>query len=80
MSLIWGINPSLVSDDIPKKQLSPDPTATINSILAEANAFPPISPIKTPIKKKTKKRRKAAEEFTPLAISLCPQKKNDLHG
>ena len=38
---------SLVSDD---RQLSPDPTATVNSILAEANAFPPISPIKTPIK------------------------------
>ena len=59
---------SLDPDDIPEIQPSPDPNAAINYILAEANAFPPISPLKTPpIKKKTKKRH-LAEDFTPLAI------------
>ena len=59
---------------IPERQPSPDPNAAINYILAEANAFPPISPLKTPpIKKKTKKRH-LAEDFTPLAI-IRPRRK-----
>jgi len=41
-----------------KKQLSPDPDATIDYILEEDNSLPlPISPLKpSPVKKKGKKR------------------------
>jgi len=35
-----------------QSQSSLDPNSMINSILAEANSFPPISPIKTPPKKR----------------------------